>query len=114
VYAVAWHPDGSLVATGGADRMIRVWDASTGRLLRTMTGHTELVYSLDFSPDGQRLVSASTDQTVRLWVPATGDATLTLPFASQVYGAQFTRDGRRLAVLPMDDTVVMLDGSSKR
>ena len=114
VYAVAWHPDGSLVATGGADRMIRVWDASTGRLLRTMSGHTELVYSLDFSPDGQRLVSASTDQTVRLWVPASGDATLTLPFASQVYGAQFTRDGRRLAVLPMDDTVVMLDGSSKR
>lgn len=54
-------------------------------------------------------MSASTDQTVRLWAADTGDHVLTIPFAAQVYGVRFSRDATRLAVLPMDGTVVVLD-----
>ena len=109
VHAVAWHPNGERLAVAGADRVIRVWEVPTGRLVQTLTGHTELVYSLDYSPDGTRLVSASTDQTVRLWAAGSGDHVLTIPFAVQVYGARFARDGARLAVMPMDGSVVLLD-----
>jgi WD40 repeat protein len=64
---VAFSPDRRWVATGSADKTIRIWDLSTGRSLRTLTGHTDLVWSLAFSRDGKRLVSASPDGTLRVW-----------------------------------------------
>jgi hypothetical protein len=53
-----------------------------------------------------------TDQTVRLWTADSGDPVLTIPFSVQVCGARFSRDGARLAVLPMNGTVVLLDAPS--
>ncbi len=66
-------PDGSLVATGGYDGMIRLWDARTGELKRVLVGHDSYVYGLAFSADGRYLASAgSYDVTVRIWEVATG------------------------------------------
>jgi hypothetical protein len=44
-----------------------LWDLGSGKRLKTMTGHTDFVYSLDFSSDGNVLVSGSADCTVRVW-----------------------------------------------
>jgi eukaryotic-like serine/threonine-protein kinase len=60
-------PDGNRIATGLADRTVRVWDAATGKTLYTLRGHTDLVMDVAFSPDGQELASASYDKTVRVW-----------------------------------------------
>src|SRR5947209_8230321 len=49
-------------------------DLTTGRLLRTMTDHTDFIGRLAFSPDGKRLASASQDRTARVWDVATGKA----------------------------------------
>jgi WD40 repeat protein len=57
---------------------VKVWELSTGRCVRTFTGHTREVYSVVFSPDGQTLVSSSTDETVRLWDVNTGECLKTL------------------------------------
>jgi WD40 repeat protein len=50
---------------------VRIWDAATGRQLRTLRGHSEAVYGVAYSPDGAALASTSYDDTVRIWDAAT-------------------------------------------
>ena len=109
LYAIAFHPSGKLLATAGGNRRINFWELPSGRLQRTLEGHTELIYGIDFHPDGTRLASASTDQTVRIWHVPTGDSLLSVPYSSQVYGVEFTPDGSRLATLPMNGTIRFLN-----
>src|SRR5204862_2879593 len=51
LHALAWTADGKRIASGGADRIIRLWDAQTGRCLRTLTGHSGGVFDVAFSPE---------------------------------------------------------------
>ena len=67
VVGVAFHPDGTRIATCGADRTIRIWDTATGTELVTLRGHSNLIQRLAFSPDGRTLASTSDDGTVKLW-----------------------------------------------
>ncbi|HEX6076900.1 MAG TPA: pentapeptide repeat-containing protein, partial [Micromonosporaceae bacterium] len=70
--AVAFSPDGDLVATGSAVGTITVWDVATGQALREISGHSGQVWAVAWAPDGTLLATASNDRTVRLWNPATG------------------------------------------
>ena len=72
VYAAAWSPDGSRLASGSADNTVQVWDASTGQHLVTYAGHSGHVSSVVWSPDGSRLASGSVDNTVQVWNVNTG------------------------------------------
>lgn len=64
-------PGGRGVATTRGD-VVQLWDASTGKLLHTLKGHTSLVTDAEYSPDGLRLVTVSADHTGRVWSTGTG------------------------------------------
>src|SRR4051812_41113999 len=57
VRAMAYSPDGRLLAAGGDDMKVRLWDLASGELLFTLSQHTDWVRALAFSPDGQLLAS---------------------------------------------------------
>ena len=67
VYATAFSPDGSRLATGCGDNMVHLWDTDTFDEVAELRGHTSYVHSVAFSPDGTVLVSGSGDYTVRIW-----------------------------------------------
>jgi WD40 repeat protein len=68
-----WSPDGARLLTTSWDGTARVWDAATGDLLLTLTGHTRAVSGGGWSPDGARLLTTSWDGTARVWDAATGE-----------------------------------------
>ena len=67
VRAVAFSPDGSLLATASDDKTVRLWPTGQRARIRALIGHEKPVNAVAFSPDGALLASASDDRTVRLW-----------------------------------------------
>lgn len=75
--AVKFSPDGDLLATTSGSTA-RLWEASTGREILNLPGHTDWAVDVDFSPDGKRLVTAGFDETVKVWNIAPGQETLSV------------------------------------
>ncbi|MEU5403899.1 WD40 repeat domain-containing protein [Streptomyces sp. NPDC005963] len=68
VWAVAFSPDGSLMATGHGAKTAQLWDTVTQqKAAAPLLGHTDVVRTVAFSPDGRLLATGSQDETVRLW-----------------------------------------------
>ena len=87
---------------------MKLWELSSGRELRTFTGHTDVVYALAFSPDGRYALSGSWDKTVKLWEVASGNELQTFRgHLDFVHSVAFSPDGK-YALSGSDDTTVKL------
>ncbi len=83
------------MASGGGDRYARLWDATTGKDLRVLKGHTSDVYAVAFSVDGLTLATGSEDKTVKLWRVATGELLRTCKgHTATVSAVNFSPDGK--------------------
>jgi WD40 repeat protein len=108
VNCAAISPDQRHVATGGADRTVRLWDALTGRCEQIFRGHADAVLAVAFSPDGRRILSGSADHTMRLWDVASGILLQAYTGHKQgVVGIAFSPDGRLAASSSQDCTTAI-------
>jgi predicted NACHT family NTPase len=108
VMSVAISPDGRTLASGSGekDKTIKLWDVSTGELIRTLEGHTHWVSSVAFSPDGQVLASGSGDTIIRLWNVETGVQIGCLPESISWIGCvAFSPNNEILAAGGGDNTI---------
>ena len=123
IYAVAFSPDGTILATGSADNTVRLWDVSTPArprpLGRALTGPLDRVLAVEFSPDGTMLAVGSGDKSIRLWdVRDREHPVLTGPALTGATGAvqsiAFAAGGTVMAVADADHAVRIWNVADRR
>jgi WD40 repeat protein len=128
VPAVAFSPDGKVLASGSEDGTVNLWDWPNGELLRTLTGHPYFVNTVAFSPDGTRLTCGSGQSfesgEVRLWNCLTGELDRMLAErCNRVDLVVFSPDGKKIGVVtgsgsgprePIAPEVSLLEAKSGR
>ena len=67
VITVVFSPDGKNVISGGTDKEIRIWEASSGQNIKTLKGHLGSVIALAISPDGKQIASGGAENIIRIW-----------------------------------------------
>ncbi len=98
------------LASGGADKTIKLWNLDTLDRIRTYSGHKDFVTALAFAPDGGTLASAGLDGTIRLWSTRSNRSLRRLyGHHGRVGGLSFAPDGKTLASIASDGQLRLWD-----
>ncbi len=101
IYAVAWSPDGKLIASAGFDRTVVILEAATLKPARTLEGHSRGVMAVCFIGDGGTLVTAGIDQSLRVWNVSDGSLIRVLEHHTRPVHDLAPRPGQDAAAPPM-------------
>lgn len=92
---LAISPDGKTLFSSIFESSISQWDLTTGKLVRTLSGHQNTINALALSPNGKYLASGSSDGTIRVWLTTNG--TLVRSLKSSANALKISPDGQLLA-----------------
>jgi WD40 repeat protein len=120
VPAATFAPDGKTVVTASADRSLKVWDAASGRLLRTLSNHTDAVHCLAVRPRPHEqdappfsCASGGDDRTARVWQPGVGRMVrIVRGHDGPVLALAYSADGGLLFTAGVDGIIRVVEGDS--
>ena len=105
--SLAFSPDGRLLAVGGPDHKVHLWDVADRRLLASLKGHGAEVVALAFSRDGRRLASGGDDSVVFIWdVDRQREAATFYEHNDPITAVAFSHDGSTVASADAQSVVV--------
>ncbi len=115
VDAIAWSPDGRFIASGGWDHSVRLWDATTGTPIQSLSGIRSHVIDLAFSPDSRLLAAGTHDHSVHVWEIPSGTS-LNWPKVHKGYitTLEFSPDGTMLATGSHEKLVILWDVKTRK
>lgn len=111
IWSLAFSPDGTLLASASADKIVKIWDVSDvkkPKLLRDLIGHNDEILSISFSSDGSFLASGGVDKVIKLWNIETGDCIKTLEGSNAaIESVSLSKDSQYLAGGSKDGKVII-------
>jgi WD40 repeat protein len=103
--AVAVHPNGKLLAKGKIDSIAIIIDLETGKVIKTLKGHSKVILATDFSSDGKQLLTAGGDGIIKIWDTETGQELQTINAHNDViFDAKFSSDDKYIVSGSWDAT----------
>lgn len=109
VRAVVFLSDRQII-TAGQDRNIKIIDIASGKVVKTLSGHTNLINNLAISPANDLLVSGSYDNTVNIWQISTGKLLRSLKgHTDKIFGLAISPDGTKIVSASRDKNLKIWD-----
>ena len=127
VLSLTFSPDGATVVTASADRSIKVWEAASGKLLNTLSNHTDVIHSVAARPAAPAsadadvkdhvppwsCASAGDDKTVRVWQPGIGRMVrIVRRHDAPALALAYARDGKTLFSAGVEGVIRIIDAES--